>query len=265
MLGLKALAKQMGMDTENNNIFNASESNFLGAVPRGGTNWTWAENFELLTSQGHQWCKLQRDNWSCVGAAYKNVLSKTLPYDAKFSLSAVPRGACLYFEGNSYLMEQVAAIVCNSRGAHMFHYHRKIVDNTNDWIIYDPLTNVSVLVVDNDNKLFQRYDSEIKGIVEEFRPDAIVLGDINYKPGIPPISIRKVLYLNNSKLNSTVLSWGALLPPGCKTDFHDCKKRGGHQCFPGLFFRVAEQLMRNINEERWGAEVLGKRQDQWET
>jgi hypothetical protein len=253
-LGLEALAKRMGMDTVITNIFNASEGNFIGAAPRGGTNWTWAKNFDLVTSQGHQWCKLQRGNWSCVGAVYKNVLSKTTPYDARFSLSSLPKGSRLYFEGNSFLMEQVGAIVCNSRGAHMFHFHRKVDGNTNDWIIYDPLRNVSVLVIDNDKGLFARY-SEIEGIVEKFRPDAIVLGVINYKDGVPPLRTRQALYSNSSKLNSTVLSWGAGLPGGCEADFHDCGQGAGHQCFPGPFFRVAEQLMRNIIEERWGAKV----------
>jgi hypothetical protein len=235
---MEDIAKSIGLLQRVTDFHNASKGNINGK-PRNGTSWTWAQNFDLVTSQKHKWCKMQRDNWSCMGERYKEVLADTPPYDATYSLAYLPPGFRLYFEGNSYLAEQIYAALCNSPGVNEYKVYRDGIKNTNDLIVYDPLRNVSVLVIDNDDFLFKHRD-KIGKIVRLFDPHAIVLGDINSGPGS---LVERENFFSNNRNASTVFSWVNTLPTGCSADFKDCKIGGGHQCFPGPVFRAAENMI----------------------
>ena len=86
---LVSIAKHMELNTRVTSLNDPSTGNFMGA-PRSGIEWTWRENYELVRSKGHKWCGLVRDNWSCLGLVYKDVLSHTPPYDSQYSLGALP-------------------------------------------------------------------------------------------------------------------------------------------------------------------------------
>ena len=45
-------------------------------------NLTWGENKRIMSGAGHTWCGIYRDNWSCAGKRYENVLNSTKPFNA---------------------------------------------------------------------------------------------------------------------------------------------------------------------------------------
>ena len=96
------------------NVTSVEGGNFNGARSRG--KWTWDENYRLVTAHGHRWCKLQRDNWSCVGDRYAKILSQTPAYDPSLTLAALPRGTRVFAEGNSYFAQHLGPIICNTEG-----------------------------------------------------------------------------------------------------------------------------------------------------
>jgi hypothetical protein len=53
---------------ELHDLHNPEDGNVIGKDSRG--KWTWEDNHRVVTGNGHRWCKLQRDNWSCVGERY---------------------------------------------------------------------------------------------------------------------------------------------------------------------------------------------------
>ena len=123
-------------------LHDPEDGNFFGHGTRG--NWTWSENYQAVTAQGHRWCKLQRDNWSCVGERYAEVLSQTPTYDTSLTLSALPTGTAVFAEGNSFFAEHVTQIVCNTKEIVVHH------GRGNDMLAYIRNGDVTLLLLDND-------------------------------------------------------------------------------------------------------------------
>ena len=76
---------------------------------------SWAENRDFVVSAGHTWCPLGRDNWACMGGAYKRALKKTQPWAGEgLALDRLRPGTRLFIEGNSYMGEVVTSWICES-------------------------------------------------------------------------------------------------------------------------------------------------------
>lgn len=76
-------------------IHNPILGNFNGNASR--LNMSWVDNAALVTSEGHKWCRLQRDNWSCKGPQYQNMLKAHQPYNSNHSVQSLPRGSRVFF------------------------------------------------------------------------------------------------------------------------------------------------------------------------
>jgi hypothetical protein len=77
--------------------------------------FTFQQVSDLVESEGHQWCSLYRDNWSCVGERYREMLRSTPPYNESLTFAAFPPNTTIYAEGNSWLAEIILTIMCNTK------------------------------------------------------------------------------------------------------------------------------------------------------
>eukprot|EP00605_Chrysophyceae_sp_TOSAG23-4_P002315 GSChrysophyteH1.ASY1.ANO1.2561.1 assembled CDS len=222
------------------NIHSASLGNFAGLKSR--LNGSWEDNYKLVHSSGHKWCSLQRDNWSCMGERYAKVLKNLSPYNTSLSFKHLPKGCRVFFEGNSYLMEQISAGVCNTPGVEkMFIYREKY---SNDMLVHDPSSDSTLLVVDNDERMFRNRTAE-DSIVRKFHPDVVVLGNINGNLSIP-FENRITEFADTLQNQTKFILWYDKLPKDCRADFHDCIAGGGHQCLPGPLYRTTEEMFFQI-------------------
>ena len=222
------------------NIHDASLGNFYGKQTR--FNGSWEDNYKLVNSSGHKWCSLQRDNWSCMGEKYAKVLENLSPYNTSLSFKYLPKGCRVFFEGNSHLMEQISAGVCNTPGMKKMFIYR--AHGTNDMLVHDPSRDSILLVVDNDERMFRNRIAE-DSLVRKFHPDVVVLGKINGNVSIPYENRQKEFADTFGNMTNFVV-WHDKLPRDCRADFEDCSKGGGHQCFPGPLYRTTEEMFFQI-------------------
>jgi hypothetical protein len=204
--------------------------------------FTFQQVSDLVESEGHQWCALYRDNWSCVGERYREVLRNTSPYNDSLTFAAFPPNTTIYAEGNSWFGEIIVTIMCNTKavfwnvdGAH-----------TNSMVAHVPSKNTTVILLDNDDS-WTKHPSKIARAFEMLRlpPDFIVVGTINKD------SRSVVSRVDNSKRrfpSARVVDWSGIkrLPHNCHADFRNCAPGAGHQCLPGPVARSSEQLVRRL-------------------
>jgi len=223
-------------------------------------NFTFQQVSDLVVSEGHQWCALYRDNWSCVGERYREVLRNTPPYNASLTFAAFPPNTTIYAEGNSWLGEIIITIMCNTRAV----FWNVDGHGSNSMVAHVPSKNILVVLLNNDGGLWTMHPSKVAHAFKILRrsPDFIVVGTIN-------TDSRSVKYLlpeeifNGSIVSrmddyksrfptARVVNCSGIerLPHNCRADFKNCATTGagayGHQCLPGPVARSSEQLVRRL-------------------
>lgn len=225
--------------------------------------FTWEHNYNIITSAGHPWCSILRDNHACFGPTYHESLRFTRPYDAsKYGIQHLPRGSKVLAEGNSHTMELMYLPMCAAGVlGHGYHYkgnsHYLMINDvgTNENLTHMKSTSTSALVLSND-PYFAGSRSSSSRTVEflknsSWHPTHIVLGKINGNG--ESCSKRALLYrasFPDAKIVCRCSRRGAIatgIADMCGSDFQDCRGYigGGHQCVPSRgVIRGAEELMR---------------------
>eukprot|EP00959_Pyramimonas_sp_CCMP1952_P003498 73481-Pyramimonas_sp.AAC.1 len=263
-------------------LHDPTHGNWVGKKTRG--NWTWGENYRVVREHGHQWCKLQRDNWSCVGEEYARILADVPTYDLSLTLAALPNGTRIFAEGNSFLAQHVAAIVCNTVGAQVYVAHDT---SKNDLVVYLESSDVLLVSLNNDCKYNYNYTRTVEFVRQHLKPTVVLLGDLNlFGDAIPDCERRGSLHLPSHHFNRTrwmrtlgiynvpadgnttqrnrkirtlfyrsvwgvpiVGWWQHRMGRGCEANFRDCFNNTNvqHQCSPGPLLRGAESVARKIS------------------
>ena len=211
-----------------------------------GTNLTltWPSNAALVTESGHRWCALQRDNWSCVGSRYADVLRQTPGFAVdELGLERYPAGTVALVEGNSILAEPLFTIVCES-AADVWKLDGRI---SNSVLAHVDAANVTLLAFDNDPVWNRDADRTAELLTSmQYVPSVIVLGDLNGDSHQNDVGNRTRAFRSWFP-HATVLDWtGRNIGDGCRAaPFNDCRAvSGGHTCMPGPLYRDAERLSR---------------------
>ena len=107
-------------------------------------NWTYVA--QEITVSGHSWCSIARDNWSCVGERYKEMLKSTPIFNQSLSLLGFPPNSNIYVEGNSFIGELVYGFVCATTNVDVW-----ILDGVggDSIIAHVPATNVTLFLLCN--------------------------------------------------------------------------------------------------------------------
>ena len=127
-------------------------------------------------AQQHTYCSLaSRDNWVCIGDRYEAVLRTTPPYNRSLSLDAFPAGTRIFVEGNSFLAQKVALVLCGS-DAEFWKVDGELV---NSMLAYDSKRDVGLLMLDNDYDWNPYFNRTTKMLREAWVPTLVVLGDLN--------------------------------------------------------------------------------------
>jgi len=226
---------------------------------------SWENNYKAVTSTGHTWCGLNRDNWSCVGDHYEKVLRATAPFNQSFNPSSLRNGTKILLEGNSYLAELAFALVCPSSPMDLYVSMGRV--NTNDLIAYYPESDVAIVLIANDVRFFHNRTLLPSLLIEHnFHPNYTALSSIN-------LSDRHIM----RRIYADMLHTYALVFPGtvfipmyvphlrwnCYADSRNCpemhqpaKQGGGHQCIPGPILRDAEAFIGRIQYEEQFMELF---------
>lgn len=197
---------------------------------RKGFNFTWEENFRLVTSLGHEWCPIARDNYGCLGDRYAAKLSVTQPFNIKYGLHNLPAGSRLLAVGNSHLMELLLAPIC-AMGSKGFGYRFKdthLVFGTKDRVDLpatisevDAGGGILCLLLINDHEFASLSSSSLHTIKAlrsmNFVPTHIILGPINL--GKESMGTRHNNYLAAFPASKVVIRESHLLPLDCQSDF----------------------------------------------
>lgn len=215
----------------------------------------------ILLQQGKKFCQLYRDNWSCIGQRYIDILSLTWKFDQNKSVSSLPRGTTIVIEGNSYLAQLISAWICESSEGRI--WERKF--GFSYFAQYD--SGQKVLLLANDN-FFNHNMSRTIEIVQKLIgiPDIIILGNLNNALFLQSVkaSPRNLNYTHFEKFvakNLTLIkridTWSAQYPgaslipldivgdlvPFCISVNGTCSGDGrGHTCMPGPILRSVEYL-----------------------
>jgi hypothetical protein len=209
--------------------------------------FTWAQVSALLTSTGHSWCSLTRDNWACIGKRYANILKKTPLYNPALRLDAFPRGTRIFAEGNSFLAEMLYTVICNSNGV-VWN-----VDGTesNSILSVDLDHDVAMLLLDNDDHWTHHHNRTVDMLHEAMdQPDLVVLGDLNNYQCAQRDTCKSDAHLRKAAWRKSfpgavIMAYdGRLVPAGCEANFNNCRNSNeNHACFPGPINQVAETMV----------------------
>jgi len=208
--------------------------------------FTFPQVAKLVKRTGHKWCSFYRDNHSCTGTRYEDMLYNTTPYDPTLALDAFPENSVILFEGNSWLAEHINTIVCNTND----ETHTWNLDGlkTNSLFSYLPHKNTVMLLISNDSK-WTRNPQMIKRLWNELSlvPTIIVLGTLNWDFKHEHLPDRIKMYHEMFPTTPLLNYSGRRLPNNCTADFYNCKNIGipkGHTCIPGPILRFTECLVR---------------------
>ena len=243
---------------------------------RPGQIFTVEQVFKTVTGNGHLWCAVTRDNWSCTGARYEQVLRKTKPYNQSYTIELLPQGSRVFAEGNSYFAQLVMTIVCNSK-VELWQ------GPANDYLAYSAANDAVLLLLDNDNFWNYQPSVTVAALHRHFHPTAILLGNLNnnkadgnwkmvqeiknwYKKsrgtltsqyGWTSIAQRAQIYRRNFPA-AIVVNFAQTLnlmwkEQTCRADFQNCRahptKKNGHQCMPGPVNVIAERLYIQLQQQ----------------
>lgn len=208
---------------------------------------SWKNVANEVREGGHPWCSLYRDNWSCVGEAYKEVLRNTPLFDHKFNLNAFPHGTNIYVEGNSHMGELISTIICNTVGVESAMMLGGW--NGNSLYVKSLQNNAAILLICNHARL-QTNPEKSLGLLKKvnFSPNYIIRGSVNEihcKGQTCPTGLGQAhhdIYMAEFP-NALYLPFeGRRLPKNCNADFQNCIVGGGHTCLPGPINEYAEDL-----------------------
>lgn len=219
----------------------------------GPAKLSWTEIERTVNEAGHPFCVVNRDNWSCQGNRYRNVLLSTAPYDPLLTLSTFPRGTRIFAHGNSYFAQKIATILCNSP-ADVWSFAK--ATHSNSLASADDLNDVALLMLSNHVK----WDHDINETAVRLHaaamtPDLILLGDINAdaRTGFDHVfPHERRAFWQGEFPHASVVEFpnkgtfehrGWEVPKGCRADFFDCGEGMVHACMPGPISRVAEGMV----------------------
>lgn len=218
------------------NVDLADEQRMWGI--REGSTFSWKEQRLSLNKAKHSWCFLVRDNWSCSGQRYEEVLKTMVTPDAQnWRLESWPRGTRFFGEGNSYFAQLIYTIVCES-DVEIYKF-----ENGNSLYAYSSVNDASILLFDNDplNLHTQKTIHLLKDV--QYDPTVISLGSLNTDPKERTHMDRDHRLKNlNERQNTYMKAFSAtpVIPYGeqkggsnCEANFLNCVKGGSHQCIPG--------------------------------
>ena len=220
-------------------------------------NCTWKDNYDLVTKSGHQWCQLVRDNWSCCGDRYRQLLLNTSRFDNAYSFDSLPSGSRIFIEGNSFMAQHILLNLCNTKDFTIYQIKNRDGANTpfqmGSIVALNEKKNVSIVTFCNNNKLNWNFTKTIEAL-STFRPTLICLGNLNlswekeYTANISKqyFSIEQRLKRYRDTYKTRVVVWSrADQPAGCEANFKNCHNnllsnlvgqslKGEHQCFHSL-------------------------------
>jgi hypothetical protein len=228
----------------------AGNRSTLGMRTKYQPSGSWDPVYEATTTGGHQWCNLVRDNWSCSGDKYTEILKKTQHYDSKrLNPRLLTKGTKIFFEGNSLLAELFISIFCGTDPPFLYH----IGGPTDSYLAYYPENDVILFALDNQY-VWQSRPREIVEVLlkSNFHPIFIAVGGINViakeEDGETKID-RIALYRDTWPEAVIIPMLHSHLEWTCKAEGLHCGYGFGHQCFPGPVIREAEYLMKHILHE----------------
>ena len=215
-------------------------------------NWTYVA--QEVTTSGHSWCSIARDNWSCVGERYKEMLKATPIFNQSVSLLGFPPNSNIYVEGNSFIGELVYGFVCATPNVDVW-----ILDGVggDSIVAHVPKTNVTLFLLCNPSNLMTQIKPERSlGLLKKigYTPDYIVRGAVNGVKVPMFLEITKthrMLYMNEFPKAYYLEYFDPHIPlgdKGCPADFKNCRANEGlgHTCFPGPINTVSENMVRDI-------------------
>jgi len=215
-------------------------------------NWSYVS--DIVTSTGHKWCSLYRDNHQCVGQRYQSILRQTPLFNKSFDLNhAFPVNSRVFIEGNSWMAEVVDIVVCNTDGVHVW-----VLDGNegNSLYAHAPRSNVSLMLLSNVNRL-NMFPQEVLSMLKdvEYVPTHVVMGSLNFLQGIAGnnslILEHREIFTSQFPEASYLEFFGRQLPTSCASDFRDCinttcGQNPGHTCMPGPINEFAEDFVYSI-------------------
>lgn len=226
---------------------------------RNGSNITWKEQREALARAGRlsQWCMLARDNWSCAGKRYTEVLKHSPMFLPKFRLEHWPKGFKLYAEGNSFFSQMIYSIMCES-DADVW----KISPYGNSMLAYSRASEASIFLLSNSEDGWGNNTREIISLLKDisFIPDAVALGSLNpdrkqwsrkarwdLKHPTKEEKRRTRQYTKAFAEARVVNYFGNPLRQLCVADVqHRCLPGRSHQCLPGPLFGDAMDFAADV-------------------
>eukprot|EP00746_Dinoflagellata_sp_MGD_P005926 gnl/MRDRNA2_/MRDRNA2_111493_c0_seq1.p1 gnl/MRDRNA2_/MRDRNA2_111493_c0~~gnl/MRDRNA2_/MRDRNA2_111493_c0_seq1.p1 ORF type:complete len:309 (+),score=35.09 gnl/MRDRNA2_/MRDRNA2_111493_c0_seq1:72-998(+) len=217
---------------------------------RPGATFTWEQQNQALKNAGRQFCLLVRDNWSCSGQKYEEMLKKSAPLDSRWRLENWPQGTRFFGEGHSFFAQKIYTILCESN-ASVWKF-----ENGNSLFAYSSTSDASIFLLDNDpywNNNTTKTIALLKDI--EYEPHVISLGSLNngttrdggiqYTWGEPASDEKRLqTYGQAFKSAVTVPHFGLRLQANCRANH--CEQREGHQCIPGPISDDAGQFAMEV-------------------
>lgn len=222
---------------------------------------------KTLDQAGFSFCGVMRDLWGCDGDDYHKMLAQLKPFNMTRFIHKVPPQSVIVGEGNSYLAELWAPVLCAEQ---MLLWK---VDGffSNSFVGYWPRKDVLLLLFDNDSRFNWYTHVDLVDFLESYglEPTVLTVGAENrqmYPPELKKLtntqhtaSFREQLAPNTPIIERFGLE--ALNSSTCLSANHsrwgDCSStryrqgdsgspQTAHGCYPGPLFRASEQFWADV-------------------
>mgnify|MGYP000730930920 CR=1 FL=1 len=222
-------------------------------------NTTWQDFADTIHEGGHFFCAVARDNWSCLGNTYIQMLRELPRFNESLFYASMPSQSVVLGIGNSFFAELWAPVLCMPT-VHVWNIGGAL---GNSYIAYETKADILLVLFDNVEKLSpssRGFSALLRKLT--LQPNIIVLGDEN--PGKTNMTSEESAVFDKEYFERTfplvpiIEARGRkpLLTRGCRSctvykPDKDCVAdatgcHGNHGCYPGPAYRGAEKFWEEV-------------------
>ena len=222
---------------------------------------------KTLDKAGFSFCGVMRDLWGCDGENYNKMLAQLKPFNMTRFMHTVPSQSVIVGEGNSYLAELWAPVLC---AEHVLLWK---VDGffSNSFAGYWPRKDVLFLLFDNDSRFNWYKHADLVNFLESYglEPTVFTVGAENSQmypqefkgltnmqhsasfrdqlaPNTPIIERFGLQALKSSTcLSANHSQWGDCTSTRYRQNESD-NPQTAHGCYPGPLFRASENFWNDV-------------------